>query len=349
MRNDRERLGEAREYDIFDLTEGLWRQRLLVLVVTVLVAALAVVYAMLATPVYEAKVLLQPPLSSDISQLNVGRVGGDDLLAPIREREVGQIYRRNLQSDSLRQAFFEQVYLPSLGEGLGAGSAGLYAKFYGQLQVLNANEEEGRSSVSARAEDPHQAADWVVKYAEMAGERTKSELIKKVTAEFKVEADNLQRAIDAARANASREREDRIIQLTEALHTARSIGLEKPPIITTGLSAEVSAGMNGSLMYMRGSKALESEIKNLQARVSDDPFVSNLREREQKVSFYRSVTLTPDQFEVYRQDGVVEPPEAPVKPRKALIVGLGVLVGLFIGTFIALIREAWRFRQARQN
>ncbi|MNH43149.1 hypothetical protein D3C79_1049860 [compost metagenome] len=50
---------------------------------------------------------------------------------------------------------------------------------------------------------------------------------------------------------------------------------------------------------------------------------------------------------MYRQDGVVEIPETPIKPRKALLVAVGMFAGLFLGIFIALVREAWRFRQAR--
>ncbi|AVD94319.1 hypothetical protein C4Q27_18795 [Pseudomonas sp. SWI36] len=347
MRNDLERFKQEREFDIFDLTEGVWRQRWLVLVVTAVVVAVFAIYAIAVTPVYQAKLNVQPPLDSDINQLNVGRSDGKGLLVPITAKFVNDVYLRNLQSNVLRQMFYKRVYLASLVENVdGESQAGLYAKFNAQF-LVGINQSERYATVTVLAEDPKQAADWAVRYAEMAGEQSKKELMERVASDFKVEADNIQQSIDSARAKAKLERDDRIAQLTEALKISRSIGLEKPPIIENNLSSEVSAGMNGSLMYMRGSKALESEIQNLQTRSSDDPFVNNLREREEQVAVYRSLKVSPDQFSVYRQDGVVEIPERPIKPRKALLVAVGIFAGLFLGIFIALVREAWRFRQAR--
>lgn len=347
MRNDLERLNKERDFDIFDLVVGVWRQRWLVLLITLAVTAIFGIYAVAVTPVYQTKIFLQPPLDSDINQLNIGRGEGKGLLLPITAKQVSDVFERNLQSDALRQAFYQRVYLPGLSESVRSGpQAGLYAKFNGQF-VVDVSKSEQRGSVTVLAEDPKQAADWAVRYAELASDQAKKDLIERVVSDFQVEANNLQRSIDSARASAKLERADRIAQLTEALRISRSIGLEKPPIIESGLSGEVSAGMNGSLMYMRGSKALASEIQNLEARSSDDPFVSNLREREELVSVYRSTKINPDQFSVYRQDGVVEMPERPVKPRKALLVMVGLFSGLFLGLFVALVREAWIYRQAR--
>ena len=347
MRNDLERFKQEREFDIFDLTEGVWRQRWLVLIVAAVITAIFAIYAIAVTPVYQAELNLKPPLESDINRLNFGRAEGKGLLVPITTKLVNDIYVRNLQSDALRQLFYKQVYLPSLFENVGGKSqAGLYARFNGQF-LVGVNQSEQSAKVTVLAEDPKQAADWAVRYAELASEQSKKELVERVASDFKVEADNLQQSINSARVSAKVERNDRIAQLTEALRISKSIGLEKPPIIANSLSTEVSAGMNGSLMYMRGSKALESEIQNLQMRASDDPFVTNLREREEQVAVYRSSKVDLDQFSVYRQDGVVEMPERPIKPRKALLIVVGIFVGLFLGVFIALVREAWRVRQAR--
>ena len=67
MGNDRGRLVQEREFDIFDLLEGVWRQRWLVLAVTVVVTALFAIYAMVITPIYQAKVLLQAPLEAKLA------------------------------------------------------------------------------------------------------------------------------------------------------------------------------------------------------------------------------------------------------------------------------------------
>jgi chain length determinant protein (polysaccharide antigen chain regulator) len=96
--------------------------------------------------------------------------------------------------------------------------------------------------------------------------------------------------------------------------------------------------MDGALVYMRGSKALEAEISNLRARTSDDPFITDLRSREEALTFYNNLEVKDSVFEVYRQDGGVEAPDRPVKPNKLLIIALGIIGGLFIGVVIAVMR-----------
>lgn len=59
MRSERERPSED-EIDVFELCESLWRQKLLIFVVAVVVFAGAVLYAFWASPVYRAKLFLRP-------------------------------------------------------------------------------------------------------------------------------------------------------------------------------------------------------------------------------------------------------------------------------------------------
>ncbi|MNG38729.1 cryptic autophosphorylating protein tyrosine kinase Etk [compost metagenome] len=50
---------------------------------------------------------------------------------------------------------------------------------------------------------------------------------------------------------------------------------------------------------------------------------------------------------VARQDGAVEVPDRPIKPKKPLVVALGVVLGGMLGVFIALIRLMLRKRSAK--
>ncbi|MNH31136.1 hypothetical protein D3C79_914710 [compost metagenome] len=122
---------------------------------------------------------------------------------------------------------------------------------------------------------------------------------------------------------------------------AKSIGLEKPPLISGALSAEVSAGMDGSLTYMRGSKALEAEIANLESRSSDDPFIKGMRKKQETLTFYRNLKVDPSIIAVYQQDGVVDQPDKPIKPKKLIIVMLSAVAGLALGLVAALGRDVW--------
>lgn len=347
MRSERERLSNGDEIDLFELIGGLWRRKILIIAIFAIVTGAAVTYALLAKPIYESKVFVQPPTQNDIAQLNYGRAGKSGLTS-FSIKDVYSIYLRNLQSESLRREFFRAFYIPSLPEDQRKGSQdSLYNQFRDVLTLGVANKETpDRFFVMASRPDPEQAAQWVVRYVEMAGDRAKREVIKDARADVLVKADTLEQQISSERESARKQREDRIAQLEEALLVARSVGLEKPPIISNNLSSE----MEGALMYMRGAKALEAEIENLRKRSSDDPFIGNLRQRQEAINFYRALQIDPSVIQVYRQDGAIESPDAPVKPKKTVIVLLGMIVGLVFGVMFAAllhVREIYRKTQGK--
>ncbi|TYO83376.1 MULTISPECIES: LPS O-antigen chain length determinant protein WzzB [Pseudomonas] len=350
MRSERERLsGEAEdEIDLFELIEGLWKKKLLIILVAVVVTVMALAYVLLATPIYEAKVFVQAPSQNDIAPLNYGR-GGKSELKPFTIKDVSGIYSRTLQSESLRREFFRKYYIPSLSEERRSGSQdSLYNQFKKTLTLgVVSKDAPDRFFVMAQLPDPRQASEWVARYVEMAGDQAKAEIIKDARADAMVKADNLEQLVRASRESARKQREDRIAKLTEALRVARSVGLEKPPIISYGPSSEVSADMDGPLTYMRGANALEAEIKNLRSRTSDDPFIENLREKQESLNFYRSLRVEPSVVQVYRQDGALESPDRPVKPNKPMIVALGAIFGVLLGGFLALIVHLWQARVRR--
>lgn len=346
MRNERERLSGGDEIDLIELAQGVWRQKLWVGLVALPVIALGFAYVMLASPVYEAKLYIQPPSQNEIAQLNYGRGAGTGL-TPLSPKDVYTIYLRALQSEAVRDQFFRNAFLPTLTEERRGGSRdALYAQFNSMLKVAQVSKDmPERYVLTANVEDPGLAAAWVSNYAEMASDRAKSELLSGTRSDISIMADNLEQLIRASRASAGNQRADQIAQLKEALRIARSVGLEKPPIISETLSNEVSAGMNGSLTYMRGTKALEAEIANLESRSSDDPFIPNLREQQEKLNFLRNLKIDPSVVAMYQQDGAVSQPDKPIKPRKAIIMLLAVFMGLGIGVLMAIGRDLWEKRK----
>jgi chain length determinant protein (polysaccharide antigen chain regulator) len=51
------------------------------------------------------------------------------------------------------------------------------------------------------------------------------------------------------------------------------------------------------------------------------------------------VQFTPALFHPYRLDGEITTPKSPLKPKKTLVLVLGVVLGLFLGIFAAFIAE----------
>lgn len=347
MRNERERLSGSDEIDLVELVQSIWRRKLWIALTAVPVIGLAVVYVMLASPVYEARLFIRSPTQNEIAQINFGR-GPDTGLAPLSVKDVYNLYLQSLQSEAVRDQFFRKVYLPTLTQEERQGSRdALYARFNALLSVAPTGRElSDRYVITASLEDPQLAASWVSNYAELSAERAKDELLSGTRSDISIMADNLEQQVRASRASASNQRADQVAQLKEALRVAKAIGLEKPPIISNTLSNEVSAGMGGALTYMRGTKALEAEIANLESRSSDDPYIQGLREKQERLNFLRNLRIDPALVAMYQQDGAVSLPDKPVKPRKALIVALAVVAGLVLGVCVAIGRDVWVRRRA---
>ncbi|MCE0460220.1 LPS O-antigen chain length determinant protein WzzB [Pseudomonas uvaldensis] len=338
MQNDRIEARGADEVDLIELAQGLWVQKWLILGVALLVAVGAGAYAFLSKPVYEAKLFIMPPTQNGIAELNYGR-GKSTELDLYTIQHVYDVFARNLQAETLRQAFFNEVYLPSLEESQRKGALDrVYERFSRDLIIKGPGKDTpDRFSVTVRSDNPVEATEWAKAYVQRANDAAESELIKNVTTEASVRARNLEQRIVSLRENALRIREDRIQQLREALKIAQAIGLTTPTI-NSSAAIDITVETNNKMDYQRGSKALIAEINALESRSSDDAFIKDLRLLQMRYNFYRKLNIDPERVSIYRQDGNVDVPESPVKPKKALILILGIVVGFVLGGFIALVR-----------
>lgn len=330
----------ANEINLFELVVALWAQKFLIIGVALIATLAAATYAFLSKPVYEARVYLQPPTLNGIADFNYGRTRAAEL-TPFTIKDVYEVFTRNLQSESLRRSFFNDVYLPSLPAPERSGSQDvLYSNFLRALTIgLPSKEQPDRYSVNVEGDDPAQVTAWVKAFVLKASTAAEKEMISNTTREAEVRARNLGQQISTLQATENRIRQDSITRLREALMIAEAIGLQNPPIISGNLSTVVSAAMDGQLTYMRGSKALKAEIANLENRKSDDPFIEKLRALQIKQSFYKDLQVSPDTVSVYRQDGPIEQPDRPIKPKKGLIILLGLVLGCMLGFIIALVRH----------
>ncbi|WP_172149195.1 LPS O-antigen chain length determinant protein WzzB [Pseudomonas tumuqii] len=338
------------EIDLVELFYGLWTQKWLIVLITLVFAVGAASYAFFSKPVYEARAAVLPPSLSDIAGFSLGRTGGDGL-KPFSVSDVYAVFTRNLQSEKSRRHFFREVYLPSLGDAQRSGSQdGLYKAFSEKFSVKAPDKNQpDRYSIVVEHYSPELASTWAKQYIDQVAERSLNEMLQNSERELAVQARNIEQQIKSERASAKARRDDRTRQLQEALTVAEAIGLDNPPVITGRVSndSELSSFMDGSLMYMRGAKALRAEMQVLLARTSDDPFIPELRNLEARYQLFAGVSVDPGNVAVFRQDGDIEVPDQPIKPKKTLIVALGVVLGGMLGVFVALIRLMLRKRAAK--
>ena len=333
------------EIDLVELAKALWSQKLIIIGATIAGAAIALAYALFSTPVYEAKATVLPPLLSDIASYNAGRTESSEnqsQLKPFTVDEVYAVFTRNLRSLSLRRDFFRNVYIPSLPEAARAVPRDqLWSKFNEIVSVRTPDKQRTELvEVSVQQSEPDQAAAWANELISRAAEASERDMQLNVSSELDIRIRSVERRIASLRSTAQQRREDRIAILKEALVVARAVGMDSPQVTAgrTSSNEELSEFIDGSLTYMRGAKAIEAEMKVLEARESDDPFIPELRSSQEQLSFLKTVEVRPENVSVFTLDSAAEVPETPIKPKKSLIVALGIVLGGMLGVFIALIR-----------
>ncbi len=351
--------------DMIELVQKLWTQKWLIAGVTLFVLSLSLWHAITSTPIYQSTASVIAPKRSDIAAYNearlsiasaVGRVlgGNESAESPppvFTTEEVYNAFRRNLFSASLRNSFFTSYYLPYLGEGLNEDQAARGRLLSDFKQVLVVREPDpqqrpGYFEVSVELDDPAIAAQWANGYIAAAGERAEKDMSDDISSEVENRRRMAVQQIKAMRDYASAQRNDRVAQIEEALQVALALGIDAPQITAGRVNAdsELAAFVEGNLMYMRGANALKAELDVLRNREVNDPFVPELRRLESRLEMLRNISVNPDSVAVYSIDGVAEIPDTPIRPRKAMIVALGLILGVVLGVGIALARIIVRER-----
>jgi len=77
------------------------------------------------------------------------------------------------------------------------------------------------------------------------------------------------------------------------------------------------------------------KVEQLKSRENDDPFIKSLRDKENKLARLASINIDPATVKTARLDQAAFPPDKRIKPKRKLIVVLGLMLGLMLGVFAA--------------
>lgn len=354
------------EIDLFELIGALWRAKWLIGLITVAAAAVAVSYALLTAPTYQTQAKTLPPTISDLAEYNAAyrlleparraivaspESAGQEL-AGIKELSTGGAYTafmRQLQSTQLRERFFEETYWPTLVKDQSSDSEreSLWRQLNQQLTVRapgnKSDQVPDEAVITFEGHTPQQIADWTNVLMQMAEGEAIALLIGDLKTSVQSQLGSVEAQIDSLRATAHDERANEIARLQAALQMAQAIGLEEPPA-----SGNLITSYTGSTLYLRGARALQAELALLQERSSDDPYIEQLPALQYAQHLLKKVNLEPKDLSVVTVDRPAVRPWQPVKPKKRLVVALGVILGLMLGVGTALVRHAWRQHQMTQ-
>ncbi len=333
------------EISLFDIWRILVTQRKWFFLVTIIVFLSAVAYSLLAPRVYQTKAILLPPLSSDVAKLSVWpkyKITGNKLYAK---------FMRNIGSVGLRKQFFEQNDLFSAltkdnDSHLSHGSV-----FQHQFQKLITIKKMGKRrsksnavSITLEGRQPKLIAKWLNNFISLADSHTVTLIANTIATKVDLQKKTLQEKIKLLRKSADVKRLDDIAALEEAIPIAEKLNLAEQAdgfgslrTRTDNLRLSTTINTIKQPLYLRGSKALRAEAESLKNRKNNDSFIPKLRTLQDQLAFLTNIHIDPAAIHAVRVDQPAYPPDYPIKPKRILIIVLGLFLGLMMGVFAAFV------------
>lgn len=321
---------------LFEIWSTLLRHKLLIVGCIGATTMIGALYALLATPVFKSETLLAPPTVTDITPLAIaGSTKTPD--------EIFEDFGKNLTSKAIRNDFFLQPDVISR----------FAPEAKTERQLLDATNSFNNSLtysdkgyLTMQGSDAALIAETLNEFVRFAARKTLNETIADLDAKKLVDISNLEHSIDLMKRNMAQGRLDQIQQRLEALGVAQKLGIHdfRLPIagnpVKTNESDSVSFSAMDSPLYLRGTKALQEEIRVLRERKNDAIFGSELRDLEGQLLELKSQKIKVDTIKVVEVDETAIATYRPEKPKRKPIVLGSIILGFLLGIVAASIAES---------
>ncbi|WP_028486031.1 LPS O-antigen chain length determinant protein WzzB [Thiomicrorhabdus chilensis] len=352
---------ENDEIDLFELWNGLVQEKWTIVLSFVAAVILAGLYAFTATPVYKSTAYFLPPTVEDVQEMNALNLLTDKSF--YQPPEVYENFIEHLKSRDVSQAIFNrfnlvELYVQELEQVDESQKVAVLNRAFDQfsksigVNLPKKNASGNQVSVDLSLErSPQETADILNALIALAQEKTAHQFFKDIQSEMSIRQQRLHDQVASLRKIEKERRLDRVVQLQEAANIARSLDLKEPMMSAPQVNIVNMEGgkSQGMPLYYLGYQLLEAELSALKSRENDDPFIGELRGLQQKLSELQELKLDIKKFGVVTVDQFALPAAKPIKPKKALILAVGGVLGLMLGVFVALIRRAVKNRKMEQK
>ena len=137
-----------------------------------------------------------------------------------------------------------------------------------------------------------------------------------------------------------------ILQISSALSIAKASGITSHEALASGM-------VNDSNRFLLGTKILDSLLETKKSELTSFQFISRPAAEDKNKPLIASVSQLYQTLQALQNKNIdlqslqpitidepAQVPQNPIKPKKKLIVALGVVLGGMLGVFIALIQIA---------
>ena len=337
--------------NIGNLYQTLLNKKRSVLIILLASVVLSSLYAFTLPNLYRAQIYIVPPQDKFVQPLNyfATQIAKDSQLV-LKQQYIYFDFMKNAQSRQFQRKFFfenkiydyfdadpEEAFDVSFNEML---RFSLESKY-----VSRDIRQEDSFNVSFLHSDPNLAAKWLNDYVQMVERETSRRIVDGVNTSIENYRKKIQSAIDSHKEQAKQIRADNITRLKEALLIAEELDIIKPSnanltnqtIIMDNSTVSGPTQITEMPLYLFGTDALKTQIDILQNRVSDDPFIPNLRSLEAELNTTSLVKVNYSDVRVAEIDQKALAPTRKYSPRRSLILIVGLFFGIVVSFFYILI------------
>lgn len=334
--------------DILKFFHSLWQEKLIIIVVTAASFLMSLAYISFAKPVYQLQVRISPPIAEHVRALNYSRMSSDGLLQPFDTNAIYGLLIKSLLAESTKYNFFNTVYRSYFPDTKHkSNTTELYAQYLRSMIISEIpRTQPAQYTITVRGHSAEQLPIWLNDYINFVKKQAEEQLHNVVTLERENILYALQQQMDIAKDNIVRRKLHRLSQLKEALKIAEAAKLESPAQagFSAGVIIKEADLYEPNLMYSRGIKALNAEIKNFINHNPDELSSIKLRQLQSRYDFYKKPIINIENFPLFSQDGVFIVPHQPISPKKSLIIPLFLILGFLGGIFIVIVQNFFRVK-----
>ncbi len=351
------------EIDLFELVSSIWQKKNIIASITFVATMLAALVAFKLPTTWESSTKIYKAESSDLTDLNIvwSLLNNDETANPVtpgityshfyRALSSPKVQWKAFSSSGLEAKALEDVITSKQEQAVNAA----WIRFTDLLVIERSDEDKKHvnpvafTKISFQSDDQKFSAQLINDYLLPEAYTYARELLLS-----NLESDRSRKLVRVDRQIAEIE-----TQFIESNQT-REIAIKDALAVAKAGNIEQSDNLNlsrtlGDKSFMLGTRILNEQLNIQQKEINRYQFFSrNDKYLEDKRPYLPAVAsiligdrqrisgldLSNLQWNSVSQDLPALVPAAPIKPKKSLIVALGLILGLMVGVFTALIKTA---------
>lgn len=356
------------EIDLRELVLVLWRQKVLILSVTLLFAIAGIGYAMTARQVWTSQAIISEPSISQVAALQLavdkiqeifpenarvnpqisidindgansnGAISSEHVFSSLEQRAIYQSFISAFNSMDNKRAFLiqEEIYAAEL-ERIKASNNHSDSAPKSSLADAISNKYHDKTSqditLSYSAETPDIALQRLVKYIAFVQQKQLKIKNTELLSIWENKIKTLTTKYEGMKADTLLKRQEELQRVRYSLRISKAAGVDAP--LDRMDSQEI-------FNIQLGSKGLAEKLNILEEITDPELLNPDLGKIRLQLSSLKSLNLQDVKFNSFNMINSPEKPFTRDKPKRPLIVVLATLLGGMLGVAIVLVRHAFR-------